>query len=110
MSLSGPFVRVNEAVRSPVWSQTPSALGPPRRGTDRPAKHGKADASLDHVHAKPQPLDRVQGLRYQWKWWRNSWIWSFFSSRLSMWWERSLPRYGAEENQPPLTTMSVPVM
>jgi hypothetical protein len=32
------------------------------------------------------------------------------SIRLSAWCDRSLTRYGAEENQPPSTTMSVPVM
>jgi hypothetical protein len=31
----------------PVLSRTPPALRSPRPGTDRPAGHGKADASLD---------------------------------------------------------------
>jgi hypothetical protein len=35
---------------------------------------------------------------------------SLVSRSLSMWWERSFERYGAEENHPPSTTMSVPVM
>jgi hypothetical protein len=38
--------------------------GPPRPGTDRPAGHGKADTSLDHLHAmqfRPAPLPLVRG-------------------------------------------------
>jgi hypothetical protein len=31
----------------PVWSRTPPALRPPRPRTDRPAGHGRADASLE---------------------------------------------------------------
>ena len=39
----------DQALSQTVWSRTPLALRPPRPGTDRPAGHGKTDASLGQL-------------------------------------------------------------
>ena len=72
-----------------------------------PMVGGVADDGLLPCRPRQRPGCHKDG---QWKRWIISSRCSFLSRMLSMWCDRSLARYGAQENQPPSTTMSVPVM